>query len=174
MQQPINTNQLLTTTMTFVIVVVGSSHGFTWAAAAKSFHLSYKKSAKKKRGSVVSASECNCESEKYRFERNTECKSETLGFVGLYWVELSVCIIPPVIYNLLSPWTYPILGNHVNLLVCVLFVICYLLCILDRKQTQVKNTNKQIYVVPQSRARPRRQHIVYYWRNDTNTQLNPV
>ena len=31
---------------------------------------------------VVSASECNCESEcKCRFERN-ECKSETLVFVG--------------------------------------------------------------------------------------------
>jgi len=23
---------------------------------------------------------------KSRFERNTECKSETLGFVGLYWL----------------------------------------------------------------------------------------
>ena len=52
--------------------------------------------------------------------------------------------------------------------------MCYLLCILDRKQTQIKNTNKQIYVVPQNRVRPRRQQIVYYWRNDTNTQLNPV
>jgi hypothetical protein len=60
-----------------------------------------------------------------RFERNTECKSETLGFVGLYWVELSVCIIPPLIYNLLPPWTYPVLGNHVNLLVCVLFVFAF-------------------------------------------------
>jgi len=40
------------------------------------------------------------------------------------------------------------------------------------------NTNKtqykQIYVVPQNRVRPRRQQIVYYWRNDINTQLNPV
>jgi hypothetical protein len=45
--------------------------------------------------------------------------------VGLYWVELSVCIIPPIIYNLLPPWTYPILGNHVNLLVCVLFVFAF-------------------------------------------------
>jgi hypothetical protein len=60
-----------------------------------------------------------------RFERNTECKSETLGFVGLYWVELSVCIIPPIIYNLLPPWTYPVLGNHVNLFVCVLFVFAF-------------------------------------------------
>jgi hypothetical protein len=60
-----------------------------------------------------------------RFERKTECKSETLGFVGLYWVELSVCIIPPLIYNLLPPWTYPVLGNHVNLLVCVLFVFAF-------------------------------------------------
>ena len=69
--------------------------------------------------------QCNCESEcKCRFERN-ECKSETLGFVGLYWVELSVCIIPPLIYNLLPSWTYPVLGNHVNLLVCVLFVFAF-------------------------------------------------
>ena len=60
-----------------------------------------------------------------KFERNTECKSETLGFVGLYWVELSVCIIPPIIYNLLPSWTYPVLGNHVNLLVCVLFVFAF-------------------------------------------------
>jgi len=60
-----------------------------------------------------------------RFERNTECKSETLGFVGLYWVKLSVCIIPPIIYNLLPPWTYPVLGNHVYLLVCVLFVFAF-------------------------------------------------
>jgi hypothetical protein len=67
--------------------------------------------------------ECNCESE-CRFERN-KCKSETLGFVGLYWVELSVCIIPPLIYNQLPPWTYPVLGNHVNLLVCVLFVFAF-------------------------------------------------
>ena len=66
-----------------------------------------------------------CESEKYKFERNTECKSETLDFVGLYWVELSVCIIPPIIYNLLPLWTYPILRNHVNLLVCVLFVFAF-------------------------------------------------
>ena len=62
---------------------------------------------------------------KSKFERNTECKSETLGFMGLYWVELSVCIIPQIIYNLLPPWTYPVLGNHVNLLVCV-FYLCLL------------------------------------------------
>jgi len=37
-----------------------------------------------------------------------------------------------------------------------------------------KNTNKQIYVVPQNRVRPRRQQIVYYWRNDINTQHNPI
>jgi len=37
-----------------------------------------------------------------------------------------------------------------------------------------KNPNKQIYVVPQNRVRPRRQQIVYYWRNDTNTLLNPI
>ena len=29
-------------------------------------------------------------------------------------------------------------------------------------------------MVLQNRVRPRRQQIVYYWRNDTNTQLNPV
>jgi hypothetical protein len=69
--------------------------------------------------------QCNYESEcKCRFERN-ECKSETLSFVGLYWVELSVYIIPPIIYNLLLPWTYPILENHVNLFVCVLFVFAF-------------------------------------------------
>jgi hypothetical protein len=37
-----------------------------------------------------------------------------------------------------------------------------------------KTQHKQIYVVPQNRVRPRRQQIVYYWRNDTNTQLNQV
>jgi hypothetical protein len=37
-----------------------------------------------------------------------------------------------------------------------------------------KTRSKQIYVVPQNRVCPRRQQIVYYWRNDTNTQLNPV
>ena len=42
--------------------------------------------------------------------------------MGLYWVELSVCIIPLIIYNLLSPWTYPVLGNYVNLLVCVFYL----------------------------------------------------
>ena len=62
---------------------------------------------------------------KCRFERNTECKSETLGFVGLYWVELSVYIIPPIIYNLLPPWTYPVLGNHVNLLVLCFICVCF-------------------------------------------------
>jgi len=46
-------------------------------------------------------------------------------FNGLYWVELSVCIIPPIIYNLLPPWMYPVLGNHVNLLVCVLFMFAF-------------------------------------------------
>ena len=51
--------------------------------------------------------------------------SETLGFVGLYWVELSVCIIPPIIYNLLPPWTYPVLGNHVNLLVLCFLCVCF-------------------------------------------------
>jgi len=45
--------------------------------------------------------------------------------LGLYWVELSVCIIPPIIYNLLPPWTYPVLGNHVSMLVCVLFVFAF-------------------------------------------------
>jgi hypothetical protein len=44
----------------------------------------------------------------------------------------------------------------------------------EPKANTNKNTNKQIYVVPQNRVRPRRQQIVYYWRNDTNTQLNPV
>ena len=62
---------------------------------------------------------------KSRFERNTKCKSETLGLLGLYRVELSVCIIPPIIYNLLSPWTYLVLKNHINLLVCVLFVFAF-------------------------------------------------
>jgi hypothetical protein len=55
--------------------------------------------------------ECKCAEEnsatvrvrKSRFERNIECKSETLGFVGLHWVELSVCIISLIIYNLLPP-----------------------------------------------------------------------
>jgi len=42
------------------------------------------------------------------------------------------------------------------------------------KANTKKTQNKQIYVVPQNRVRPRRQQIVYYWRNDTNTQLNPV
>jgi hypothetical protein len=70
--------------------------------------------------------QCNCESEcKCRFEKNTERKSETLGFVGLYWVVLSVYIIPSIIYNLLSPWTYPVLRNHVNLLVCVFICVCF-------------------------------------------------
>jgi hypothetical protein len=58
---------------------------------------------------------------KSRFERNTKCKSETLGLLGLYRVELSVCIIPPIIYNMLPPWTYLVLGNRINLLVCVCF-----------------------------------------------------
>ena len=40
-------------------------------------------------------------------------------------VELSVCIIPPIIYNLLSSWTYPVLGNHVNLLVFMFFVFAF-------------------------------------------------
>ena len=62
---------------------------------------------------------------KNRLERNTECKSETLGFVGLCWVELSVCIISSIIYNLLPPWMYPVLRNHVNLLICVLFVFAF-------------------------------------------------
>ena len=89
-----------------------SSWFFTWAAAANSLHLSYKESAREsaeKWSEVQVQVQSNvCESEKYRFEINTECKSETLGLFGLYWVELSVCIIPPIIYNLLSPWTYPI------------------------------------------------------------------
>jgi len=60
-----------------------------------------------------------------RFERVSECKSETLGFLGLYWVELSVCIIPPIIYNLLPPWTYPVLGNHVKS-ACLCFIcVCF-------------------------------------------------
>ena len=29
-------------------------------------------------------------------------------------------------------------------------------------------------MVPQNQVRSRRQQIVYYWRNDTNTQLNPI
>jgi hypothetical protein len=37
-----------------------------------------------------------------------------------------------------------------------------------------KHTNKQIYVVPHNQVHLQRQQIVYYWRNDTNTQLNPV
>jgi len=45
--------------------------------------------------------------------------------VGLYLVELSVCIIPPIIYNLLPPWTYPVLGNHVNLLVLYFICVCF-------------------------------------------------
>jgi hypothetical protein len=46
-------------------------------------------------------------------------------FCGIILVELSVCIIPPIIYNLLPPWTYPVLRNHVNLLICVLFVFAF-------------------------------------------------
>ena len=86
------------------------------------------------RKSAECARECKCAEEensatvrvnKCRFERNAECKSETLGFVGLYWVELSVCIIPPIIYNLLPLWTYPVLGNHVNLLVLCFLCVCF-------------------------------------------------
>jgi hypothetical protein len=40
------------------------------------------------------------------FERNTECKSEILGFRDCIGAELSICIIPPIIYNFLRPWTY--------------------------------------------------------------------
>jgi len=59
------------------------------------------------------------------FERNTKCKSETLGFVGLYWVELSVCIIPPIIYNLLPPWTYLVLGEQ-RKSACLCFIcVCF-------------------------------------------------
>jgi len=40
------------------------------------------------------------------------------------------------------------------------------------------NTNKtqtsRFYVVPQNQVCPQMQQIVYYWRNDTNTQLNPI
>jgi hypothetical protein len=40
------------------------------------------------------------------------------------------------------------------------------------------NTNKtqtsRFTLFPQNRVCPRRQQIVYYWRNNTNTQLNPV
>jgi hypothetical protein len=86
--------------------------------------------------------QCNCESEcKCRFERNTEYKSETLGFVGLYWVELSVCIIPSIIYNPLPPWTYPVLGNHVNLLVC------FYLCLLSVQYAQQLNSYMFFIVV---------------------------
>jgi len=45
--------------------------------------------------------------------------------VGLYWVELNVCIIPPTIYNLRPPWMYPVMGNNVNMLVCVLFMFAF-------------------------------------------------
>ena len=55
-------------------------------------------------------------------EGESECvKSETLGFGIVLGLSLSVCIIPPIIYNLLPPWTYPVLENHVNLLICVCF-----------------------------------------------------
>lgn len=50
---------------------------------------------------------------------------ETLGFGSVLGLSLSVCIIPPNIYNLLPPWTYPVLGNHVNLLVFVFFVFAF-------------------------------------------------
>ena len=85
-------HQPSTTTMTFVILVVGSAHGLLLPIASISRIKRVQERVQRRvevkckcRGNVVSASECNCESEKYRFERNTECKSETLGFVGLYW-----------------------------------------------------------------------------------------
>ena len=68
------------------------------------------------------------------FERNTEYKSKTLDFVGLYWdwVEVfvsglswSICIISPIIYNLLSSWMYPVLKNYINLLIYILFVFAF-------------------------------------------------
>jgi len=37
-----------------------------------------------------------------------------------------------------------------------------------------KTQNKQIYVFFQNQVRPRRQQIIYYWRNDINTPLIPV
>ena len=67
--------------MTFVIVVVGSAHGLLLPRASIS-------PIKRVQESVVKRSEVQvqsnvCESEKYRFERNTECKSETLVFGGI-------------------------------------------------------------------------------------------
>ena len=73
-------HQPSTTTMTFVIVVVGSSHGLLLPIASI-YPIKRVQERVQRREKKRSASESNmCESEKYRFERNTECKSETLGF----------------------------------------------------------------------------------------------
>jgi hypothetical protein len=77
----------------------------------------------------------------------SERKSETLGFLGLYQVELSVCIIPPIIYNLLSPRTYPVLRNHINLLVCVLFVFAFgPVCTTFMTETILSSENRNKFV----------------------------
>ena len=83
---------------------------------------------------------------KSRLERNTECKSETLGFVGLCWVELSVCIISSIIYNLLPPWMYPVLRNHVNLFICILFIFVFGLACTTKKHEKMKIKAKSRYV----------------------------
>lgn len=65
------------------------------------------------------------------FERNIECKSETLGFQDYIRVKLNVNIILTKIYNLLPPWMYPIWETTwIFLFVCFL---CFLLVHYDQQ-----------------------------------------
>ena len=83
--------------------------------------------------------------------------SETLGFVGLYWVELSVCIIPPIIYNLLPPWTYPVLGEQ-RKSACLCFIcVCF--------QSSMHNKLCFIVGIPTGDVL-----IIAHWRLSTLTQ----
>jgi hypothetical protein len=117
------TNTLKSTAI-FIVVV---SICLVFVGCCQGFHFSckYRQRESKKNSKCAVSASATVRVKKSRFERNIECRSETLGFVGLYWVELSVCIIPPIIYNLLPPWMYPVLGNHINLFVCVLFVFAF-------------------------------------------------
>jgi hypothetical protein len=60
------------------------------------------------------------------FEKNTKCKSETLGFWDFIRVNLSVCIIffnniqYDVFVDVLD------LGNHANLLVCIFLCLLFI------------------------------------------------
>jgi hypothetical protein len=64
--------------------------------------------------------------------------------------------------------------RNIGSLIMLSFLVLKIVVHTGPKANTKKTQNKQIYVVPQNRVRPRRQQIVYYWRNDTNTQLNPV